>query len=541
MAQAAHVNYRARLIGSLALGLLLLAAIEGVHSLSGRGSLYERARQVLGGAADQGSLGNPSWMPLADLERQRASVNSPGLYSLHVDPRVGSTFRVESDLSIHDTPFRTDGLGLRRRRGENAGEHEPANALRIVVLGASIPFGVGLPDDQVMAQVLEQLLRERSLPDNRPVLCRTVAVPRWGHRNAVSFLLDHWDELRPDIVIYMPVGNDTSDTLIVDQSGHRRAWPDVLSRYSPIVISDNETVQVLSYADLLHRTRGESLSPELAGARALRSDVGHESQRRFQDAVSSLEILALQVERKAGELLVVRYQPTDRMDVFFDHAAQRGLRPEVLGLFDRITPAMTLGFDPHPSGESHSAMATMIAERLIELDWVETAGELPLPQLVALFAKRKARDFDWAAVVERAEQSRRMSESLLRSVIEPATGEGLAQIYGGISPEGHVGMGLLALLGFDGPALELDVSPLPGRPDLYPFDITVRADGALLGSVTLSARGVAAVRFELPPELAGQPHADIELRAEHWGVVKASGRSLAASFRLERLSCPAAR
>lgn len=541
MTQAAHVNHRARLIGSLALGLLLLAAIEGVHSLSGRGSLYERARQVLGGSVDQGSLGNPGWMPLADLERQRAAVNAPGLYSQHVDPRVGSTFRVDSVLSIHDTPFRTDGLGLRRRGGEGVVEKGPENALRIVVLGASIPFGVGLPNDLVMAQVLEQLLRERRLPDNRPVLCRTVAVPRWGHRNAVSFLLDHWDELRPDIVVYMPIGNDISDTLIVDQSGHRRAWPDVRSRYPSIGISDNETVQVLSYADLLHRTRGESLSPELVGAHALRSDVGHESQRRFQDAVSSLELLALQVERKAGQLLVVRYQSAERMDVFFDRAARRGLRPEVLGFFDRITPAMTLGFDPHPSGESHSAMATMIAERLIELGWVETAGVLPLPQLVGQFADRKARDFDWAAVAERAERSRQMSESLLRSIIEPATGEGLAQIYGGISPEGHVGMGLLALLGFDGPALELDVAPLPGRPDLYPFDITVRADGVLLGSVTLVATGLAAVRLELPPELAGQTHGDVELRAEHWGVIKATGRSITAGFRLRRLACPAAR
>ncbi|MFT7463871.1 MAG: hypothetical protein ACI9EF_002219 [Pseudohongiellaceae bacterium] len=194
--------------------------------------------------------------------------------------------RTDVDLSMYDVPFRTDALGLRCRPGTRNSKKEPEDALRIVVVGASIPFGIALEAEQVTAHILERLLQERSLPSAgvdaggraRPIVCRTVAVPRWGHRNAVSFLLDHWDELRPDIVIYMPVGNDTSDTLIVDESEHRRDWPDSLSRYPKITVSDNATVQLLSYADLLHRTRGDALPGEIVGAHALRADLGQESQ-----------------------------------------------------------------------------------------------------------------------------------------------------------------------------------------------------------------------------------------------------------------------
>jgi hypothetical protein len=69
------VNHRARLLGSLVLGLLLLGAFEAVYSLSGRGSLYRQLRHAMGDAGES-TLVNAGWMPLSDLERQRAAVSS---------------------------------------------------------------------------------------------------------------------------------------------------------------------------------------------------------------------------------------------------------------------------------------------------------------------------------------------------------------------------------------------------------------------------------------------------------------------------------
>jgi hypothetical protein len=528
---------RARLVAAVGVALLTLAALEGAWSLSGHGSLFRRVRQVVSGGDHTGDLSTAGWMPLADLERERATVTSQGLYRTHPDPRVGYALRADAELAIHDVPFRTDDLGLRRRPDD--GEPEPEDALRVVILGASLPFGMALPDDQVMAHVLEGLLDERRAPDAPPVLCRTVAAPRWNHRNAVSFLLDHWDALRPDIVVYMPVDNDASDTLVVDGSGHRRSWPDPFSRHPGIAISDDLTVQLLSYASARLQSQGLPPLHDVAGALALRSDVGAESVRRHDDAVASLVTLARHAERHSAELLVLRYQISERMDVLFERVQRRGLQPEVLALFADVPAGMTLGFDPHANAETHQAMAALIAARLVERGWVTLAEGQALPPASGLPAEHLSPPFDWEPLTDRARGARKRSRQRLLSVIEPETGTGLAQVYGGLEPEGLVGQGVLVLLGVEGPRLELRLSPLPEREDLYPLEVVVRAGNARLGELTIEAGAPAEASFELPEGLQGKASVDVELRAGHWGVVTSHGRALPASFQLERLACPA--
>lgn len=523
---------RARVVAALGLSLLLLLAVEGLQSLAGRGSFFGRLRQTLAGDADELAVPGTRWRPLSDAERQSASSLSPGLYQAHADPRVAYTLRAEDELAIYDARVRTDALGLRRRGSLDEALPEE-DVLRVVLLGASIPFGFGVTDEQAPAQVLERLFAERRSPGSPRVICRTVAVPRWGHRNAVAFLLDHREELQPDIVIYMPVGNDISDTGSVDQSGHLRPWPDMSSRHVGITISDNAVVQSLIDASVRLRELGDVPSLEFAGASALRTGLGPESVRRYEDAVSSVE----QLESKFSRLLVVRYRHNEQTTLLLDHAARRGLRPETMTLFGNVTPRMTLGHDPHPSAETQATLAMLIAERLVALGWVEIAPEPALPELSGAAAEQLAPALDGAALAAQAEQARQLNRALLRPVIEPGTGEGLFQVYGGIGPGGLVGPGLLAMLGLEGERLELVLQPLPERPGLYPFDVVVRANGELLGRMTLGPTTPVRVQFELPASLSEEELADIELRAEHWGVVSIMGRSLPASFRLLRMAC----
>ncbi|MFT7463870.1 MAG: hypothetical protein ACI9EF_002218 [Pseudohongiellaceae bacterium] len=254
-----------------------------------------------------------------------------------------------------------------------------------------------------------------------------------------------------------------------------------------------------------------------------------------------MERLVKQVECKDAQLLVARYRMTHRMDFFFDYVANRGIRPEVLALFQQITPGMTLGFDPHPSAEGHLAMATRMAQQLVDLGWVKTKAEAPLPEVEGLFAEHQAPPFDWDEVATRTRAQRRANQHRLRAVIEPDRGKGLAQIYGGMSPEGNVGSGLLALLGLNGPTITVRLAPISSREDLYPIELTVYADGLFVGQLTLSGTAPTTVEFAVPEALGGKTVADIEIRAEHWGVLTKNGRSVTASFRLEQLSCRAAR
>jgi hypothetical protein len=193
------------------LAALLLAA-EGALSLCSGRSLRD-----LGGARQSHRLASPSppakpapavvgrggVPPGADAApADEPGAAASGMYALHDDPLVGYVLQPDADIRWGEALVSTDHLAC-------AGAPPPPDdALRLVVLGDSVAFGFGVDDEQALAARLEARLAELRGPDERPVACRTVAIPSWNHRAAAAFLLDHWDELRPDLVLYLPIGND---------------------------------------------------------------------------------------------------------------------------------------------------------------------------------------------------------------------------------------------------------------------------------------------------------------------------------------------
>ncbi|HTE04987.1 MAG TPA: hypothetical protein VK824_02245, partial [Planctomycetota bacterium] len=142
--------------------------------------------------------------PATDADRHAAGAASTGIYRMHEDSRVRYVLKPETTVDIVETHVRTDRLGMRVRPGPEP----PPEALRIAVAGDSVAFSYGVADDETMAARLAALLAESRGPAARPVTASTVAVPSWNHRSALGFLTDHWDELRPDIVVYLPIDND---------------------------------------------------------------------------------------------------------------------------------------------------------------------------------------------------------------------------------------------------------------------------------------------------------------------------------------------
>src|SRR5262249_34935256 len=157
-----------------------------------------------------------------------------------------------------------------------------SDPLRIVLLGDSVAFGWGLTAEQGLGPVLERLLAEHRAPDARPVEVRVVAVPGWNTHNSTRFLLDHWDRLRPDIVLFMPVANALSDDTCTVWSGFGEIiLPD---RYSPDPWFHVGYNAAFLATLLQRRQRGEvRTSLREAGTVALESDLGPESARRFDE------------------------------------------------------------------------------------------------------------------------------------------------------------------------------------------------------------------------------------------------------------------
>src|SRR5262249_10216748 len=145
-------------------------------------------------------------------------------------------------------------------------------------------------DEDTIANRLEELLERTRGPLARPVVCRTVAMARWNHRNAVQFVLDHLDELRPDLAVYLPFMNDLSDTLI--EGGDPEPYPDPASPDPWLPVRSHVTARLLAHL-IASRDGGlAGLDAGDFGPDALTSDLSPESSRRYDEDVASIARLS---------------------------------------------------------------------------------------------------------------------------------------------------------------------------------------------------------------------------------------------------------
>ena len=187
---------------------------------------------------------------------------------------------------------------MRRRPGPPAAE----DALRIVVLGDSVAFGFGVNDDEALAPRLEARLAELRGAAERPVTCLTVGVPSWNYRAAIAFLFDHWDELRPDMVLYMPMANDLYDIDSVFASGMRRPAPDPASTDPWLMVSVRYLSTLLVTPFL--QPRGQ-LPRDEQGVDVVISDICAESRRRHDDNADAIVALDRELAARGCRLAIV--------------------------------------------------------------------------------------------------------------------------------------------------------------------------------------------------------------------------------------------
>jgi len=544
-----------RLLLAVAAAALALLVVEGVLSLSGGRSLRllvygdlpqfrtlgerdrERGREGGERAPEAGEAtgrddGGREDAPLPD-----------SVFDFHPDPRVGRALRRNATIGLADLPVATDAIGMRKRPAPPRGP----NPLRIVVVGDSVAFGLGLTDDQCLAAVLEQLLADHRPPDARPVEVRTVAVPGWNTRNSTSFLLDHWDELRPDIVLFMPVGNDVSDSITSIWSGFGPiTMPDLNSPDPWLHVAYNA-----AFLDALlqRRQRGEvHTSLREAGTVAVESDLGPESSRRYDDVAATLAALRAHAESLHAKLYLLPYAEDDTWWIVLDRLRRAGERIPVIPLLGRITVEDELPSNAHPNARSNAAFASWVAAALLQSGDVPGPLASPLPEPPADVAARRAAPHDDADVRRRADEARARAREALRPEIDLDSGAGCLQIYGALDGEGRVGSRVLVQLATpEGRgALRLQVSALPQRPDLYPLPVEVQVDGQHVGDFVIErplprdvkdgeAPRVTAT-FNLP-DLGGATACDVKLIPARFAVAVDRRRWYEVSFRLHSIAC----
>jgi hypothetical protein len=486
-----------------------------------------------------------------EQERVAAAASNPGEYRVDADPRVGFTLRTNSDLKTIVASYRTDELGLRVRTGPPAA----ADAKTIALVGDSVAFGYGLTSEECLAQQLEDRLATAGDPNRsqgggaRELVCRSVAVPGWNWRNECAFLVDHLDKIAPAFVLFLPVGNDLSDTDGILETGQRRIAADVSGPDPLLIVNLGRTQQnLLGYWPLVERGRLKLEDADL-GPLALSADLGGESSRRFDEMAGELGRLLVRLESRGVRCAILQYEDND-----FSHAlARRMLAPASparaipwIPLLDALKPADTLGADPHPKAATATLFANWIARDLTgELHWLpDEPSRASAPASAAIpaeLAARRAprRSYDEIAALAATERGQELAR--LKDAIVPATGHGVRQVYGGLTPAHGVGPRLLAALPRRKGTIHLELAPLPDRTDVGPIELEISIDGRPATHTTIRPDGPTVVDLDVDPaplalsDGTQSRELDVKLSASNWVSVAEFGGFELECARLTRL------
>jgi len=506
------------------LAALLLA--EGALSLLGQRTLSALWRPSQ--AAPRG------WAAPTEADRWRAAAQNAGPWRVHEDPLVGYCLRPQAELEIFGAVVHSDALGLRRRPGSAAAP----GALRVAVLGDSVAFGWGVADDETLAHRLEQELAARALPGARPVECLNVSMPGWNHRNPVAFLLDHYDQLLPDIVLYMPIDNDLANTYGVTEAGHRREAPDIATGDPWLCVSTDQNYYAVLDLGLRLAQQGSVTSAQVRqlGPRVLDADLSAESARRFDENAASILQLQQELGRRGGRLLVLQYAEQPYVWHLLARLARAPSPPPVLPLLAQVSPEFTLPSNPHPNAATLAVFAGWCADELQRLGWVQGLSADGRPAAPQAYLEQRAPRLAASAWEEQARRARQSALDELQPLLDTSSGRGMAQLYGGLSAGATAGRVLLLLLAApEGPAeLQLAVSALPERPDLYPLTLQVECDGAPVGTLVVQAEGRAQGRWRVDP--AGRPACEVRVTAPRAVVSSYQDRLLMSAYRVHEVA-----
>lgn len=146
------------------------------------------------------------------------------VYAPDPDPRVGYTFKRSYRGPAFGTELATNSLGYRGAEWELA---KPAGTLRLVLLGDSHAFGLGVPSAQTVGELLRERLEKR-LRTRVEVL--NFGVNGYNTLQERAVLESKALRYAPDVVLLLPCNNDADKAMWVDDEGYLH-WDD---RQAPV-------------------------------------------------------------------------------------------------------------------------------------------------------------------------------------------------------------------------------------------------------------------------------------------------------------------
>jgi hypothetical protein len=147
---------------------------------------------------------------------------SPGVFSAaHFEPRLGYTLIPNQRLSAWNDQFTPNDFGYRTHPVE-----KPDDTFRIVFVGDSWTFGMGVSEAQSYPAQFEMVARE--MVKNKKIEAWNLSLPGYNTLNEITALEFFFDQLQPDAVVFSPMPNDANSSHGISPSGRLTSSRQVL-------------------------------------------------------------------------------------------------------------------------------------------------------------------------------------------------------------------------------------------------------------------------------------------------------------------------
>ena len=237
----------------------------------------------------------------------------PKAFMADPDPELVFRFRPGYDGTMFAAPARFNSLGIRDNQEPTT---ETANEFRIILLGDSVTYGLGVPLENTFAKVLERLLNEND--SSRRYRAYNAGVPAYNTGQAYRLLTRLVAPLKPDLVVlnFTPT-NDYETPYRLNENGYIESTELRTEDYQFRVPFEGSLGRVSSgYRFVAEKIRQRVLRPRnealMERIYAEYREDG-EGWRRCKDSL--LKIKALCDERGIGLAVFVYPEPT-RKPVF---------------------------------------------------------------------------------------------------------------------------------------------------------------------------------------------------------------------------------
>lgn len=141
--------------------------------------------------------------------------DNPGVFvPAWYSPGIAYTLRPRQRLSAWDDTFTANALGYR-----TGPPGKPAGTFRVVFVGDSWTFGMGIREEEAFPRQFQALAKELGASPGRPVEAWTLALPGYNTLNEIAALEYFYPRLAPDAVVLAPCSNDMDSSGVAMPNG----------------------------------------------------------------------------------------------------------------------------------------------------------------------------------------------------------------------------------------------------------------------------------------------------------------------------------